>query len=537
MDTTQPNYSAFFVFGDSLSDNGAIAALTGGAIPAQTLTGTNLAGTPVDFAAREIFYDGKFTNGDVYAATSARLLEISSDTSTFYDNFSGSNYAVGGATATDLSSFGGTANSTLADQVSTFQTALAGLQGSDADKQAFLASSAASILIGLNDLNAIATAATATGTIDMSVINSGVAEVVQQMAAGSQQLAAAGVGTIVLNTLPGGSFFPSSQPLIDFFGPGTAALFDQVSEAVNANLRAIGSGLEAAGVKVEIVDFFSLAKEIAGDKGTFGFLSLGSLLPNGNAQTVLLIDDIPIDQVGFLDPVHFTAELHEVFGAFQALTLANTQIDDAGAGGSLYGSDDQETIFARGGADRIYASGGDDVIFAGAGKDIVYGGDGDDVAFGGTGNDKVYGGNGGDVLSGGAGKDHVYGGEGNDVLAGNAGDDYLNGGAGNDVLTDGLGDDIVYAGSGDDIVVYKAAGTIGGTNGQDEDVFFGGSGTDTLLIVSDTPIYDVAAFLIENNVKHSGFEEIKVVTSDGLDNYDFGTVGVQADIADMFGLI
>ena len=32
--------------------------------------------------------------------------------------------------------------------------------------------------------------------------------------------------------------------------------------------------------------------------------------PNSDAETTLLISDIPIDQVGFIDPVHFTAELH-----------------------------------------------------------------------------------------------------------------------------------------------------------------------------------------------------------------------------------
>lgn len=539
MDTTstQPTYSALFVFGDSLSDNGAIAALTGGAIPAQVITGTDLDGNAVDFTARGIVYNGRFTNGDVYADIAAGQLGIASDTSTFYDNFSGSNFAVGNATATDLTALGGTATNTYADQVAAFQQAVAGLSSSTEEKASFLANAAASVFIGLNDLGALGGAATATGSIDQSVIATGVGTIVQQLFAQSQTLASEGVGTIILNYLPGGSFFPSSNPLIDAFGPETAELFDQVSAAVNQGIDSLAATLEANGINVEVVDFFSLAREVQADQETFGFLTLESLLPNGNADNVLLIDDVPIDQVGFIDPVHFTAELHEIFGAFQAMTLGNTQIDGDDGKSTVRGTADEDTIFARGGNDKVFAGGGNDMVFAGSGNDFISASAGDDVAFGGTGNDKVYGGSGGDVLSGGSGDDKVYGGSGNDVVAGNDGDDFVNGGGGDDVLTDGLGDDIVFAGTGNDIVVYRAAGDIGGANGTDKDLFFGGAGVDTLLIVTDDVIVDVDDFLASNNVQHFGFENVQLITNDVFDTYDFGTVGVQAEVADLFGLI
>ena len=537
MENDTPTYNALFVFGDSLSDNGAIFAFTDGLFPPTSLIGTDGDGNVVDFDARGIFYDQKFTNGDVYADVAADLLGVASDTSTFYDDFSGSNLAVGGATATDLSTFGDTASNTFADQVATYQAAIAGLPGTDAEKAAFLEGSAASVFIGLNDLSRLAGVATAGGTIDQQVLASGVTTIVTEIAAQAQALAATGIGTIVLNRLPGGSFFPSSNALINFFGPGTAALFDSVMAQINIGLDSVAAALEAGGTNVEVVDFFSLAQEIQADQETFGFLTLENALPNSDPVTTLLITDVPIDQVGFIDPVHFTAELHEVFGAFQATTIGNVMIDGDDSGGITQGSDADETIFARGGRDIIRAEGGDDLIFAGAGNDAVFAGDGNDIAFGGTGNDLMFGQNGHDILSGGAGNDVLVGGDDNDVVVGNAGNDFMIGGGGDDVMVDGFGRDVVSAGSGDDIVIYLAPVTAGGTVVGPSDSFFGGTGDDTLLIVSEAAITDIDAFLMMHGVEVFGFESMEVVTSAELDAYDFGVAGAQVAMADLFGLI
>ncbi|MEW9922408.1 SGNH/GDSL hydrolase family protein [Marimonas sp. MJW-29] len=533
----QPAYTALFVFGDSLSDNGAVFALTEGALPPTELIGIDLDGNPVDFTERGIFYNGRYTNGDVYADVAAHALGIPGDTSTFYDDFSGSNLAIGGATASDLTAIGDSSTNTFANQVSTFQGAIASLPGTDASKQAFLSGAAASVFIGLNDLGAIGGASTATGVIDQAVISTGVAAILEQLFAQTQVIADSGVGTIILNKLPGGSFFPNANPLIDAFGPGTAELFDQVSAQVNAGIESLATTLQASGTSVEIVDFFGLAKEIQNDQETFGFLTLENALPDSNNSTTLLIDDVPINQIGFIDPVHFTAELHEVFDVFQAMTIGNAQIDGGASGGITSGSAANETIFAKEGRDRVRAEDGDDLIFAGADNDVVFAGEGADIVFGGTGNDVLIGEAGKDILSGGDGRDILLGEADDDVIAGNAGNDFVNGGAGDDVLTDGLGSDVVFGGSGDDIVIYRAASTLGGTDGADEDVFFGGSGADTLLIISDTAIADIDAFLLANNVELFDFETVTSITSDELETYDFGAVGTLVETADLFGLI
>lgn len=535
--TGSPAYSALFVIGDSLSDNGAVSTLTNGAIPPSEIVGIDLDGDPVDFAARDIFYNQRFTNGDVYADVAARLLNILGDTSTFYDDQSGSNVAIGGATATDLSAFGGTASSTFANQVATLQAALAALPGTEAEKAAFLDASAASVFIGLNDLSALAGVSTAGGTIDQEINAAGVATIVEEYTRQAEILAATGIGTVILNKLPGGSFFPSSNPLIDAFGPGTPAILDGVSAQINAGIDALAESLRAEGTTVEVVDFFNLAMEIQADQETFGFLTLENALASGSASNTLLIDDIPIDQVGFIDTVHFTAELHEVFGAFQAGTLGTTQIEGTDAGGITEGTTGDDTIFAKGGRDRIRADDGDDLIFAGADNDVVFAGAGHDTAFGGTGNDVLFGETGDDILSGGSGRDILLGASDDDVIAGNAGNDFVNGGTGNDLLIDGLGSDVVFGASGDDLAIYFAPGTIGGTDGGDRDVFFGGTGNDTLLLVAETEIADVDAFLLAQNLQVFSFETVLALTTDTFESYDFGDYAAQAAMADLYGLI
>lgn len=537
MENDTPNLSALFVFGDSLSDNGAIFAVTGGTFPPLELTGTDADGNDVDFAGRGVFYNQNFTNGDVFPDVTAGLLGIASDTTTFYDDFSGSNFAVGGATATDLSTFGGTANNTLADQVGAFLASLDAFPGTDTEKAALLGSSAASILIGLNDLGPLGDSAATASGFDPFVLGEGVAIIVAEIEAQARALAEAGLGTIILNKLPSTAFFPSTNDIITAFGPQVIPLLDAVSTQINLGLETIAAALEAEGTATEMVDLYGLAQEVEADAETFGFLTLENALPNSDAENTLLITDVPIDQVGFIDPVHPTAELHEVIGAFQATTLGNTELAGSTDGGITQGSAAHETVFAQAGRDRVRAEDGDDLVFGGADNDVVFGGAGDDIVFGGTDNDVLFGDTDNDILSGGSGNDILLGASGDDVIAGNAGNDYLDGGEGSDVLIDGLGNDVIFGNVGDDFAIYRAASTLGGTDGQDSDTFFGGTGTDTLLIVSDTAIDDVDAFLTANNVQLFGFEATEVVTSDELESYDFGTVGTQVEMADLFGLV
>ena len=516
--------NTLFVFGDSLSDNGSVFLLSGGMVPRTSLAGVLADGTPVDLAGRGIFYDGVFSNGPVYADIAADLLGLPGNTGSFLTG--GSNFALGGGTA-----LGGNA---LATQIDSFENAIALLPVGQSG--ALLAKAGASVFIGLNDLLAIGQAAITPTGVDFAAIAAGVEAVADEIAAQTQRLADLGVGTVVINTLPPASLFPASDPLVAPLG-GTEPL-DAFSDAFNARLRADAAALEATGVDVRIVDFASLGQEILDDAATFGLQSLDAALSGSGTSpdVTLLTPDVPIDRLGFIDQVHFTASLHGVFGVFQAMTLDDTLVDGTDGADFLRGGRGEQTIFADDGADLVLAGRGDDLVFGGRGADALFGGRGGDILFGGIGNDVVKGGSGRDIASGGAGNDVVSGGTGGDIVSGGTGNDLLFGGRGRDLLIDGLGSDVAYGGRGADLFVYRDAALLGGA-GVDRDTFFGGSGFDTLLIVTGDPVADQAGYLDDNGISTYGTERTAFLTADDLSAFDFDNLADQVAIADLFGLV
>lgn len=178
---------------------------------------------------------------------------------------------------------------------------------------------------------------------------------------------------------------------------------------------------------------------------------------------------------------------------------------------TLLGTDGDDLLITRGGADLISAGSGDDTLIGGLGKDTLQGADGDDLIVGGFINseslgisaelseelvpnipglekqhpsvfaERLSGGAGNDRLVGGSWNDEdndghidftiyggelllsqtdlriswgfnneIWGGEGSDSLFGENGFDTLGGGAGDDVLFGFGGVDIIYGGSGND---------------------------------------------------------------------------------------
>jgi phospholipase/lecithinase/hemolysin len=79
-----PTYSTMYVFGDSLSDNGNLFALTGG-----------LPDGPAPDPS--YYYQGRFLNGRNYAEILYDRLALPGDLTPAYLNAAGTNYAVGGA--------------------------------------------------------------------------------------------------------------------------------------------------------------------------------------------------------------------------------------------------------------------------------------------------------------------------------------------------------------------------------------------------------------------------------------------------------
>lgn len=326
-----------------------------------------------------------------------------------------------------------------------------------------LSDTTAVVLIGANDY----------GAIDLgtgSPVQDAIATVLQVAAstyAAATSLIDAGVGTVVLSTLPSVTFFPA---FVDADPVETLAI-DVVFSAHNQFLRSMAEQLSGPDADVRILDTEAMTYAIAEDPTGFGLIAPYTLTQEDSA----VLDDFDNDQVAFWDDVHPSTATHGVLGAHNAHFLND---------GSIVALTDRR--------DQATLGGDDDLVLAYGKSDVVNGGAGTDTVFGGTGKDVLRGQDDDDILSGGADNDRLSGGRHQDVLDGDGGDDIVRGNRGQDILIDGLGSDTVLGGSGDDTFIFTQASLIGGTDGADSDEFDGGNGTDTLYLVLDT---DMAAEL------------------------------------------
>lgn len=509
------NFNRLVFFGDSLTDTGGTFELS-----SQNLV--------IPLPPESLGYAQRFSNGEVYADIAPRLLGIET-----VENFSLSAAAsLGELTLGTILALNG----------------VLGLQSPDADLallnfdvnlnsqiDRFLESAgeiedtAASLFIGANDFGQFGLA-NPDATVEEAIAFA--SAVANSTLAAASRLVDAGVESIILNTLPASSFFPSSSLQPPF--P------DSVIEVHNQALLAGGEQLAAAGVDVRVVDFAAIATEIAADPGAFGFLApLSTFLffgvggnptitetPNG---PVLSFPENPaslpnLDQQVFFDLVHPTTAAHGVLAAFYSESLTSDV--------QILGS----------GNDRISGSRADDLVLAGSGNDRVRLGRGDDVVIGGLGNDVVFAGRGDDIVSLGSGNDIGFGGAGNDVLAGGVGDDILFGGRGRDVLIDGLGSDKVFGGRGNDVFVFSESRLIGGTDKNDRDLFIGGHGHDTLfLALTDETreiiqtAEDMRVALANVGISTKSIENIQFIESTA--ELDALSISARIEEADLWGLI
>ncbi|MEM7506384.1 MAG: SGNH/GDSL hydrolase family protein [Pseudomonadota bacterium] len=525
-------FSRIIYFGDSLTDTGTIFDLS-----------SEVLAFPIPPA--ELGYDGQFSDGDVYADIAPELLGTDVE-----------NFGVGGARAIGVIPFAGVLpgnggappdfNPFIAEptpELLGFDINLGGqvdrFLASEAERGTFIPGSAASFLIGLNDLNNFTpTSADPDEVVEQALALSG--QILFETLSSAFQVAQAGVQTIIFNTLPDATFFPSSA----FAPPEVIALGESIIPLYNFNLGLSAQVLQGSGIDARVVDLNALAKEIEADPSAFGFigdfsesifLGFGSnpgIVPDGQGGLTPFfpanntLGEFDNDQIAFIDLLHPTTATHGIIGAFQAESLTN------------------EVIFGEETGDTIASGGGDDLVFSTAGDDLIIAGFGDDIGLGGLGNDELRGFIGNDILNGGSGDDLLKGQAGDDILAGGQGNDTLLGGADSDVFVDGLGSDRAIGASGDDAFFYTEAALIGGTTGEDADVFLGGVGSDTLfLVLSDETEALVQAELVDGarvqNFASIGLQTISIENIVFLDERsDFAEQGfVRLDEADLWGVI
>jgi uncharacterized surface protein with fasciclin (FAS1) repeats len=173
--------------------------------------------------------------------------------------------------------------------------------------------------------------------------------------------------------------------------------------------------------------------------------------------------DAPVDETT-VDPMDMPMDLP-----------IDDPIDDpmgqsSGTVDTLYGTEDDDVLFAQADSNRIAGLAGNDVLVGGAEQDIILGGLGDDIVLGNGGSDILSGEGGRDILFGGAADDIIDGGSGKDTIFGNGGSDRIFGGAGCDdifasgdgsVLDGGMGNDTLWVNGSASTVILRA------TNGTD----------------------------------------------------------------------
>ena len=250
-------FTSFFVFGDSLSDNGNLFAATGGATPLSPP-----------------YFNGRFSNGPVWNEG-------------ILDDFAvKGNFAFGGATAVT----NGDPIPDLAAQVGGFvSSALPAIDGNRP---------LASLWFGANDiLNAVEAALGDSGTLAAAVAAA------NAVGAGVKTLATAGIKDFAVWNLPD----IGATPRFALLQPGKAKLASDATSAFNTQLDLVLADLRKAGLHVTEIDAFGLFGDVLKNPKKFGLM---------DAKTPCLIPGASFcgDAAGrlFFDPIHPTAAAHGV---------------------------------------------------------------------------------------------------------------------------------------------------------------------------------------------------------------------------------
>jgi phospholipase/lecithinase/hemolysin len=465
--------SNLVIFGDSLSDNGNLFAITGGLEPAAP------------------WWEGRFSNGPTYAEQLPALLGVK--------DAKVQNYAYGGARSV-------TGNPIPIDLDSQVQRFIASLHGGKAPK-----GTEAVLYIGNNDyLNYTPSAA--------NPPDAEIAAVVGNIQKSIQTLAANGVSKIVVFTLPHFSITPAGQALAASGAAGAALVAgaDAIIDANNAALKQLVAADNAAGLDVKLVDAAVFGDAVAADSRAFGFKDVSVPIFTGDDNTLTGVTSVYApNEIAFTNDIHPTYAAHGVQAAFAAATLNASNVELYVAGGKVSNGTD--------GADFIFAVKGGNTFAGGAGADVIYAGNGNNTGRGGTGNDLVFAGGGGN---------HLFGDSGSDLLAVNSGDNELDGGTGDDILVaNRSGNTTLRGGSGDNLIILKEdAGASFGAQS-----IFGGSGeTVVRFIFNDQNAASVTALTAEFQTIVDAFNasmltnQMGSFTVDGLDVH--GITGLQLQL-------
>jgi phospholipase/lecithinase/hemolysin len=470
------------VLGDSLSDNGNLFKLIG--LP-----------TPP-------YWEGRSSNGPTYAEQLAQMLGMQL-----------ADYAYAGARASDASPTqfinpltGDPLPIDLSDQLASY---LASLGGQPAPSNATVL-----LNIGSNDYDFYVTQ---TPTITQAGVQTEIQNVVSSIDDALAQLTAAGVGNIILYTLPDFALSPNAVAE----GPTAQALVHQIDVANNAELKQLASGYS----NVRVVDIFALTEAFAADPQGFGLTaSLSTELMNVQASATPAFAP---NEVAFYDGEHPTYAAHGVIAAFSDATLTSDRVT------FLDGS--QTLVNGHVGSDFIFATPLDPATPDLSDDYTMNMGHGDDIVYAGNGNVTVRGGEGADLLFAGAGNANLYGKIGDDVLETNSlGVNLLVGGQGDDALIANRGGtNNLRGGDGDDLLILKEGASLVNSDGSfnfGKQIVAGGDGQDTLrFIINDQNPVAEQDFIAEFQKIEAAFDASQQTSNPGVFNVDgLRVTGIEA---------
>lgn len=264
--------SAVVVFGDSLSDTGTLASLTGEPSPP--------------------YFDGRFSNGPVAVEHLATQLGLPL-----------TSFAVGGATSglenaqLPPAIFGQLHFTGLLSQVGSFVT---GLGGPHADSDALYV-----VWAGSNDFLALIT----NPLLDPTLI---AATAVSNLTTAVSELYAVGARRFLLPNLPDIGLTPDAQATP--FGAVLSGLSADFNAALAAAYGALGASLP--GIELTYLDVFGLQNAVVADPAAYGLTNTSGTCydgfvgqPSGNAPCA------NPDEYFFWDIHHPTARIHQILGS------------------------------------------------------------------------------------------------------------------------------------------------------------------------------------------------------------------------------
>lgn len=255
-------YTSFWVFGDSLSDDGNLFAASGNTTPTSPP-----------------YFNGRFSDGPVW--NEGILVHFGTN---------GGNFAFGGATAVTNDD----AIPDLTAQVAGF--ASSGLPAVDGARPL------ASLWFGANDILDAIEAAASNPALAANVLPTAIAAA-QAVGNGARTLYSAGIADIAIWNLPD----IGRTPLFSTLQPGGRVLASGASSLFNATLADIIADLRGEGLRITAIDTFGLFNRVLAAPSRFGF---------DNTITPCIIPEVSVctNTKGLLyfDPIHPTAAAHAV---------------------------------------------------------------------------------------------------------------------------------------------------------------------------------------------------------------------------------